>query len=843
MSAGRPTRRVPAAVAVTAGLVAACLIAVGVGTAGPAAAGAGSPDRSESAWGGTGCPSMSYPFEPLAEARGQAAAMVERMTLDQEVALMTGVGSFTSPSRTVGSTTPIPGLGIPRLSQQDGPAGIGDGVFGVTQLPAPEDLAATFDRSAAACYGQVIGTEARRKGIDLVYGPTVNIVRVPQWGRAFESLGEDPYLTGTIAAAEVGGMQRTGTMAQVKHYAVYNQETSRNTAADDSIVGEKALHEIYLRAWEQILGAGPSSVMCSYATINGSFACEDPELLAGYLDGALRFGGFVGSDYFATHSTAAAADAGLDQEQPLPINFGPALLAAVQDGQVPRHTVDAAVGRILTEMYRFRLFTRGATGSIDHDVASAVDARLAGQIAAEGTTLLKNAARTLPLDPSRGGSVALIGTAAGTDPVTAGGGSATVVSPGTAAPVDAIRAALRGRRSLTYTPGLPAAGEFTPIPPADLTPLQSAAGQPGVPAARLTVPDTGTYGLAFTEPADYAPATLSIDGTPLVVNPGTLPQPTYVATVDLVAGRAYTLTGPVSKLTWVTPDRIATDTAGAVSAARAASVAVVVVADGQESEAADRVTLALPADQDRLISAVAAANPHTVVVLDAGGPVLMPWLGEVSSVLDAWYPGQSDGTSLAAVLFGAADPSGHLPITFPASTADDPVSQPAQFPGTGGTVDYSDGVDVGYRWYDATGSTPLFPFGFGLSYASFRYSAASARVVTGSSGPVVTVSVRVANTGRRAGADVAQLYLAQPAAAGEPPRQLEGFERVSLAVGASTTVIFTLRGLQLAHYDPAAGGWAIAPGTYRAWLGDSSAAAQLPVHAGFRIGRSRRVGP
>ena len=415
------------------------------------------------------------------------------------------------------------------------------------------------------------------------------------------------------------------------------------------------------------------------------------------------------------------------------------------------------------------------------------------------------------------------------------------MAPRVVSPVSGMRALLGTKRTLTYTPGLPAPGDFAPVPPADLVPTPQSASS-GSQSATLVPPETGTYELAFTEPIDYSPVTLSIDGSPLVVNPGTLPRTTYTATVSLVAGRSYTVTGPVGKLTWVVPGQIEQDISGAVAAAKAASTAVVVVGDGQESEGADRATLSLPADQDQLISAVADANRHTIVVVDAGGPVLMPWLGQVASVIDAWYPGQADGTALADVLFGTTDPSGHLPITFPSSTADDPVSTPAQFPGIAGRVDYSEGVDVGYRWYDSTGTKPLFPFGFGLSYTSFRYSSPSVHVASDHGRPIVTASVRVANTGSRRGTDVAQLYLTQPTNADEPPRQLEAFQRVSLGTATSKTVTFTLKGLQLAHYDASVGTWQIASGTYRASMGDSSASAQLPVHADFRIGRSVDLG-
>jgi beta-glucosidase len=313
--------------------------------------------------------------------------------------------------------------------------------------------------------------------------------------------------------------------------------------------------------------------------------------------------------------------------------------------------------------------------------------------------------------------------------------------------------------------------------------------------------------------------------------------------VNLVAGHSYTLSGVVQKLSWVTPSQVSSDISHAVASARKASTAVVVVGDGQESEGADRANLELPAAQDQLISAVAAANRHTVVVVDAGGPVLMPWLGHVSSVLDAWYPGQSDGNALAGVLFGTTDPSGHLPMTFPASMSQTPVSTSAQFPGTDGKVHYSEGVEVGYRWYDATGTKPLFPFGFGLSYTTFSYGSPSVRVRYDDGRPVVTASVQVQNTGRRSGADVAQLYLGQPSSAGNPPRQLESFERVTLSPGESRNVVFTLRGLQLAFYNQTAQSWQIAKGNYRIWMGDSSALAQLPAKVSFAISRTVKVNP
>jgi beta-glucosidase len=313
---------------------------------------------------------------------------------------------------------------------------------------------------------------------------------------------------------------------------------------------------------------------------------------------------------------------------------------------------------------------------------------------------------------------------------------------------------------------------------------------------------------------------------------------TYSVAVNLTQGQQYTLSvggALISSLTWAMPSDLAPGIASAVSAAKSASTAVVVVSDDTESEATDRLGLNLPSAQDELISAVAAANPHTVVVIDAGAPVAMPWLGQVSSVLDAWYPGQSNGTALADLLFGKSDPSGHLPVTFPTSLSDVPASTPAQFPGVNNEVQYSEGIDVGYRWYDAKNLTPLFPFGFGLSYTRFAFSGLRVGSQNVDGVHDVRVSATVTNVGSRSGADVAQLYLGDPASTGEPPRQLVGFERVQLNPGQSTHVQFTITPRDTWWYDDSAGGWNQTVGGYGVYVGDSSAPANLQLRGGFTM--------
>ena len=277
------------------------------------------------------------------------------------------------------------------------------------------------------------------------------------------------------------------------------------------------------------------------------------------------------------------------------------------------------------------------------------------------------------------------------------------------------------------------------------------------------------------------------------------------------------------------------DLTQAVAAAKSADVAVVMVGD-TESEGHDQPSLSLSGNQDQLVEAVAAANPRTIVVVKSGNPVLMPWASQVPAIVEAWYPGEEDGNAVAGVLFGTVDPSGKLPVTFPASQAQTPVSSPSQFPGVNGQVHYSEGLEVGYRWYDATGTAPLFPFGYGLSYTRFSFGHLTVRPGPGRA--PVTVSARVTNTGTRAGAEVAQLYLGDPAAAGEPPRQLKGFQKIDLRPGQTATVRFTLTRHDLSYWNDAANRWVVPAGTFQVYLGDSSALANLPLRGSFTVTRA-----
>jgi beta-glucosidase len=638
----------------------------------------------------------------------------------------------------------------------------------------------------------VIGAEEYGKGASVNLGPTVNIDRDPRWGRSFEALSEDPFLNASLDVPEIRGVQGQDVLSQVKHLAVYNQETYRNTPADNVIIDARTEHEIYLPSFYAAVKSGDASVMCSYAVINGDFACNDANLETTVLRDEWGFGGFVTSDYGALHSTQGAVE-GTDQEQPFNTYYGTPLQTGVQNGTIAKSVLNTMVQRILTEMFQFGLFSRPRTGTPSATVTTPGHVALTTQVAESGTTLLKNAGSVLPL--SAGGSIAVVGPAADASATYAGGGSAYVLPSGTVSPLAGIKAAAGSGTSVAYQPGLPADTSLPAIPSADLSPAYAPTPFGGSYTGTLTAPETGTYVLAITNPCGcYTSTYLSLDGKQIIDDPSTPPVHTYSVAVQLTAGKTYALSisGDSSQLLWGTPSALAPGIAAAVSAAKSASVAVVVTSDDTESEATDRPSLNLPSAQDELISAVAAANPHTVVVVNAGAPVAMPWLPAVAGVLDTWFPGQTSGTSLASVLFGQTDPGGHLPVTFPASLGQVPASTTAQFPGNGSTVQYSEGVDVGYRWYDTTSITPLYPFGFGLSYTRFAFShlSVSRQVTDGTQ--EVRVSAVVTNTGHRTGSEVAQLYLGDPAGTGEPPRQLAGFRRVSLAPGASARVSFLL---------------------------------------------------
>jgi beta-glucosidase len=831
--------------AVGSALVATGLVTLGVGAA-PAQASAACP------WVGS--------TAPIAQ---RVSQLVGQMSQAQKLSMVAGNGS----SAYAGVIPAIPALCVPGLNLEDGPSGVGEGLNGVTQLPSAVSAAATWDTAAEQQYGAVVGSEQLGKGSNVDLGPTVNLVRDPRFGRAFETMGEDPFLAGTLSTAEIRGVQGQGVMAQVKHLAVYNQETNRNNPSDNAIISNRALQELYLPAFQAATQQGAaSSVMCSYSTINGTYACQNPYLLNTVLRNQFGFQGYVTSDWGATHATAESANAGMDMEMGNRNYYGTPLTTALSNGTVTTATLNTMVSRILTEMFAFGLFDKAPTGSTGATVSTSAHVTTGTQIAEEGTVLLKNANAILPLATTGGTSIAVIGNAQNV-----GGGSAGV-NPSTTVvtPQAGITARAGSGVTVRYSQGATNSSTLADIPASVLTASGGGTGLTGQFYNNMTLsgtpvltqnttnldynwnggsPGTGVNSTGWSAkwtgtlkaPANgvYTFSTNSDDGSRVFVNGqkivdqwGDQAAHTKSGSLTLASGQSVSIEvdyyqnsgGSNLDLTW-TPGNYSTAAITAAVSAAASSTTAVVFASYGESEGSDLSDIELPGDQNQLIADVAAANPRTIVVLNTGSAVTMPWLNSVDGVFEGWYSGQSEGTAIAALLFGDVNPSGKLPVSFPKSVNDVPANTEAQFPGQSNTVQYSEGVNMGYRWYQSQGITPLFPFGFGLSYTSFGFSGLSV------SGPnahgVSTVTATVTNTGTRAGADVAQLYIGDPASSGEPPKQLKGFQRVSLAAGASTQVTFTVPMHALSYWNESSSAWTTATGTYAISVGDTSASPQL----------------
>ncbi|WP_326953816.1 glycoside hydrolase family 3 C-terminal domain-containing protein [Amycolatopsis sp. NBC_01286] len=800
----------------------------------------------------------------------RVAQVLGQMTLDEKITMVHGTAAGGYTGRVAGDDR----LCIPSLKMEDGPLGVNLG--NTTQLPAASAVAASFDSSLAKTYGSVIGAEDKTKGVDVDLGPTINIVRDPRWGRAFESYSEDPYLTGQMGAADIDGVQSQGVMAQVKHWAVYNQEENRNTTADNAVIDDRTVHEIYASAFGNVVAkAKPSSAMCSYSSINGTYACENP-----YLNDILKqdfgFDGFITSDWGATHSAAPSANAGMDMEMPGQDFFGSTLKTAVQSGQVPQSRLDDMVTRILREEFRFGLFDHPSPDTLDAAASTAAHLAVAKKAAEDGTVLLKNDG-LLPLDGRKLHSVAVIGDGAGKNTLSSGGGSAHIAGTGTVTPFDGIKARAGSGIDVEYAQGnLGTGSALPPIESSALKPpsgtgsgLQgdyyantdssgtpvvtrtdpqvaftfSGAPAPGVPATNfsakwtgtLTAPATGTYTLGLTSDDG---SRLLVGGQQVIDNWGDHGAQTKTAQVPLTAGQPvqvevdyYQGGGDASvSLGWLPPGE---DLVGQAAALAAKSDVAVVYANDYESEGGDLDDIDLPADQNKLIDAVAAANPDTVVVLNTGSAVTMPWLAKVKGVFEAWYPGQEAGHAIASLLFGDVAPSGKLPVTFPTSLGQVPASTPEQWPGVDGKVQYSEGLDVGYRWYDRKNLTPLYPFGFGLSYTNFRFSNLKVDGDTLRENGRLSVSADVTNTGARRGAEVAQLYLSDPASTGEPVNQLKGFQKVDLQPRQTQRVRFELTAQDASYWSTDAHAWELGVGRYTVRVGDSSR--NLPLSGGFRV--------
>jgi beta-glucosidase len=808
-------------------------------------------------------------------------ALVHAMTLDEKISLLTGSpGAGTADPQSVGQAGFVPGvprLGIPALRFTDGPAGIRNSRT-TTAMPAPVSLAASFSTELASRYGVVLGRDAQATNQDVLFGPMVNLVRVPNAGRNFETLGEDPFLQSTLVDPEVRGVQSQGTIATIKHYAENNQENNRQNV--NVVIDDQTLHEIELPAFQSAIDAGSGAVMCSYNLVNGIHACSNGTLLTDILREQWGFTGWVLTDFGAGRNVASGdvtsgqttpaqasafqLAAGLDQE--FASNNFATVKANVTNRVIPESIVDTAVRRILVTLDRFGLLDNASPGGATvvaktrPTIDVEADASIARTVAAAGAVLLKNNGSALPLSNADLRSLAVVGPTA-RQLLVGGGGSARVLgfTDREVSPLAALRAQAPNA-NISFAVGKDLDGVPVPNPHIDFTGANALpAGSQNTFTGTLTVPTTGSYELKLQSSGGRGTLVVRApDGTTVAnLSTGGFFGGSVIPTVDgltnassavtLTAGTAYavTVTGTANATTplqlrfaWVTPEQRQADLDAAVAAARSARTAVVFAYD-EGTEGVDRASLALPGNQDALIDAVASANPNTVVVLNTGDPVLMPWAAKVRSILEMWYPGQEGGPATADLLLGRANPGGKLPVTFPASEADTPVAgMPIRYPGiplagapAGQTVqEYSEGIFVGYRWYDSRHLAPLYPFGAGLSYTTFGYS--NLRVRAGDGGYDVSFEVR--NTGSRIGSEVPQVYLDAPASHPVPMADsaLVGFQRVTLRPGQSARITVHIGQRQLSYWSTVQQDWVVATGRRTVRVGSSSRDTRLTTPLG-----------
>jgi beta-glucosidase len=793
--------------------------------------------------------------EEAAAQEAAVAATLHRLDLEAKVAILSGQDTWTLPA--------LPEIGLASVVMSDGPVGVRGVSWSAAHpsiaLPSPTALAATWDPNLARQAGRLLGQEARRKGVHVLLAPTVNLHRSPLGGRHFECYSEDPLLTGEIGAGYVAGVQDQGVATTVKHFVGNDFETERFTASAE--VSDRALRELYLAPFETIVRkAVPWGVMSAYNAVNGVSMTVNAGLQRGVLKDEWGFDGAIVSDWLAARETAGAANGGLDIAMPaMGSPWGDRLVVAVRAGMVPAEVVDEQVRRVLRLAARVGALA-GAPESVppERRPRTIDGAALAREIAARSFVLAANSRQLLPLDVSELSSIAMIG-ALGRDARVLGGGSATVFPEHIVSPLEGLSAALPDGVKLSYAIGADPRGKLSPARAPQWTglqatfrdaagvilyqaPLATGAGRwmqlpDGVdPAAlataeisgRLTAEEGGKHHLGIRGIGRF---TLTAGGRTLF--DGTLRQTSDDIAVSFLAppeervgvtlaagsGLEVSLTQQVSlvprfavvSLTLgYSPPIVTADglLAEAEAVASAADVAVVVVGttDEVESEGFDRTSLALPGRQDELVRRVAAANPRTVVVVNSGSPVELPWADDVAAVLLAWFPGQEAGHALADVLLGAAEPGGRLPTTWPVTEADCPVLSVTP---VDGVLRYDEGVFIGYRAWQRSGTAPRFAFGHGLGYTSWAYEelAVPNRSTTGT-----TVTVTVRNTGSRAGREVVQVY-AGPSSPHDsrPQRWLAGFASVIAGPGETATVTIELPERVFQVWD---GGWTTIAGDY-----------------------------
>jgi beta-glucosidase len=812
---------------------------------------------------------------PPAASSSRVDSILSRMSLEEKIDYIGGTGF---------GVRPLSRLGVPAFEMSDGPLGVRSNArFPSTSYAAGIALAASWNPELARRVGEGIGKDARARGIHFLLGPGVNIYRTPLNGRNFEYYGEDPFLASAIAAGYIEGVQSRQVSATVKHFLGNNSEFDRHQT--DAVIDERTLREIYLPVFEAaVKQAHVGAIMDSYNLVNGRHLTQNGYFNVDLVRKDWGFDGVVMSDWSATYDGVAAARNGLDLEMPTGAFMNRQnLLPAVQDGRINAALLDEKVRHILQLGERFDWFSRSQT-DLSLSKYNQQNHRLALESARESMVLLKNANGLLPLDPKAVRTVLVVGPDA-YPAMPVGGGSAQVVPFSAVSVVEGVGRFLGPDVNVQYEPGLQSIDrladqtEFTTVrdggrPGLALETYDNAelSGAPvstqypqhlsspgfsfenllamGDPQSGLTrkassrrwtgyfiAPEAGSYELAVLGPMEgggyriYVDDKLTLDHwrfvkaiedrAPLQLTEG----PHKIVAEDYRNG----LFGGRLRVAIVDPRKLVSDSAKALATKADAVIVAAGFNPGNESEGADR-TFKLPLGQDELIQEMASLNKNTVVAVTSGGSVdAAQWVDQVPALIQMWYPGEAGGTALAEILFGATNPSGRLPITFEQRLEDNPcISSYYPEPGSN-RVEYREGVFTGYRGFEHNRIRPLFPFGYGLSYTTFAYKNLSIKNVSDTAAkPRFEVSFDVTNTGSRAGAEVAQLYVSDPhAGVPRPVKELKGFSKITLAPGETRNVTLPLDLRSLAYYDVAGKQWRAEAGEFQVLVGRSSQEIEL----------------
>ena len=794
---------------------------------------------------------------PKAEIEKRVDALLAKMTLDEKLTLIGGTNDFYIQA--------LPRLGLPALRMSDGPLGVHD--YGpTTAYPAGIALAASWDVDLARRVGEMMGKDARARGVHFVLAPGMNIYRAPMNGRNFEYLGEDPYLASRMAVSLIEGIQSRGVIATAKHFAVNNQEYGRMDHSSD--VDERTLREIYLPAFEAaVKEAKVGALMDAYNLVNGAYMTENNFLNNVIARKEWGFDGIIMSDWGATHDGKAAANGGLDLEMPSALFMNKqTLLPFVQSGEIPPATIDDKVRRILRKAIQFGFYDREQTDATI-PLYSQEGRQLALEEASSGIVLLKNENGLLPLEKNKIKTLAVLGPNA--YPAVIGGGGSSLTKPfdaisflegisnylGKSVRVDYVIEDLPldeivKNTQFVTSPGGPEGlkseyfnNELLEGAPAlvrtdEKIGFRWAEGSyvNGGPLDHFSVRWSG-YFIPGTED-DYKFFVSADDGVRLYVNDQRVIDDWQRHGETLDTYSAHLERGKPYKLRLEYFENVGTATArfgiapaarslGASTRAAAKKADAVILCMGfdpsSEGEGFDR-TFRLPAGQDAFIQQIAAINKNVIVVLTAGGNVDMTrWIDTVPVLMHAWYPGQEGGTALAQILFGEINPSGKLPASFERRWEDNAAFDSYYPKKADKHIEYKEGVFLGYRHFDRSKVRPLFAFGYGLSYTTFQYSGLSISPSSADLSAPVNVSFNIKNNGPREGAEIAEIYVGDShASVPRPVKELKGFAKVHLRPGETKRVTVSLDRRAFSFYDVEKKNWKAEPGKFSILVGSSS---------------------